>query len=312
MNPRRGGWLIFVTLLAAVLASVVHLPASVPDWVGHFRPDWIVAVMFYWSFAASERTGLVEAWLLGFVVDVLVGDPLGLNGACMAGAVFSGHVLHERIRLYLVLQRAGVALGGPALGGPRARGGAGACAWHHAVAVVPRRAWRHRALVPALGAGARGAQKTVSRAMSVPIVVLASASARRRALMRQAGFEFRVLPADIDETPHPGEEPCELVLRLAAEKAQTVAGKLPTVAWAVVGADTVVVSPDGELFGKPRGREDFLAMFRALRGRSHRVLTGVAVVAGGRCRAALAQADVTLRDASEEEMAAYWAQRRAA
>ena len=143
--------------------------------------------------------------------------------------------------------------------------------------------------------------------MSVPIVVLASASARRRALMRQAGFEFRVLPADIDETPRPGEEPCELVLRLAAEKAQTVAGKLPTVAWAVVGADTVVVSPDGELFGKPRGREDFLAMFRALRGRSHRVLTGVAVVAGGRCRAALAQADVTLRDASEEEMAAYWA-----
>ena len=110
MNPRRGGWLIFATLLVAMLASVVHLPAAVPDWIGHLRPDWIIAVLFYWSFAASERTGLVEAWLLGFVVDVLVGDPLGLNGACMAGAVFSGHILHERIRLYSVVQRAGVAL----------------------------------------------------------------------------------------------------------------------------------------------------------------------------------------------------------
>ena len=109
MNPRRGGWLIFVTLLVAMLASVVHLPAAVPDWVGHLRPDWIVAVLFYWGFAASERTGLVEAWLLGFAVDVLVGDPLGLNGACMATAVFSGHMLHERIRLYSALQRAGVA-----------------------------------------------------------------------------------------------------------------------------------------------------------------------------------------------------------
>ena len=110
MNPRRGGWLIFATLLVAMLASIVHLPAAVPDWIGHLRPDWMVAVLFYWSFAASERTGLVEAWLLGFVVDVLVGDPLGLNGACMAATVFSGHILHERIRLYSALQRASVAL----------------------------------------------------------------------------------------------------------------------------------------------------------------------------------------------------------
>lgn len=93
-----------------MLASVMHLPASVPAWTGHLRPDWMIAVLFYWSFAAYERTGVVEAWLLGLVVDVLVGDPLGLNGACMAGAVFSGHILHERMRLYTMPQRAGVAL----------------------------------------------------------------------------------------------------------------------------------------------------------------------------------------------------------
>ena len=143
-------------------------------------------------------------------------------------------------------------------------------------------------------------------------IVLASASARRRDLMRQAGFRFRVLPADIDETPHPGETPDDLVLRLARAKARAVAGGLaPTDGReshaVVVGADTVVVSPDGDVFGKPTGRSDFLAMFRALSGRRHQVLTGVAVIAGARCGIALAKASVTLRDVPEAEMAAYWA-----
>lgn len=130
--------------------------------------------------------------------------------------------------------------------------------------------------------------------------------------MRQAGFDFRVSPANIDETPQPGETPCDLVLRLALGKARAVAGAVaspvggdPRVV--VVGADTVVVSPDGQVFGKPTGRDDFLSMFRSLAGRRHRVLTGVAVVAGGCCRTTLAEAGVTLRDVPESEMAAYWA-----
>ena len=142
-------------------------------------------------------------------------------------------------------------------------------------------------------------------------IVLASASARRRDLMRQAGFDFRVSPANIDETPHPGETPCELVLRLAREKARAVASEAGCPgrddAQVVVGADTIVVSPDGDVFGKPAGRDDFLAMLRALSGRRHQVLTGVAVVAGERCRTALVQAGVTLREVPEAEMAAYWA-----
>ena len=129
--------------------------------------------------------------------------------------------------------------------------------------------------------------------------------------MRQAGFDFRILPANIDETPRPGETPCDLVLRLALDKARAVAGAAAGVGGrdraVVVGADTVVVSPAGDVFGKPTGQDDFLAMFRALAGRSHQVLTGVAVVAGHRCRTALAQARVTLRDVPESEMAAYWA-----
>ena len=142
-------------------------------------------------------------------------------------------------------------------------------------------------------------------------IVLASASARRRDLMRQAGFDFRVSPANIDETRRPGETPCDLVLRLALGKARAVASGLGCPAAddrrvVVVGADTVVVSADGHVFGKPTGRDDFLSMFRILAGHRHQVLTGVAVVAGGRSRTALAEAGVTLRDVPEPEMAAYW------
>ncbi|MDE0692949.1 MAG: Maf family protein [Gammaproteobacteria bacterium] len=143
-------------------------------------------------------------------------------------------------------------------------------------------------------------------------IVLASASARRRDLMRQAGFDFRISPANIDESPHPGETPSDLVLRLALGKARAVAGEAACSAQddrrvVVVGADTVVVSSSGDVFGKPTGRDDFLTMFRALAGGCHRVLTGVAVVAGERSRTALAEAHVTLRDVPEAEMSAYWA-----
>lgn len=142
-------------------------------------------------------------------------------------------------------------------------------------------------------------------------IVLASASARRRDLMRQAGFDFRIAPANIDETRRPGETPRDLVLRLALGKARAVAAEAGCPVAdnrrvVVVAADTVVVSPDGDVFGKPAGRDDFLAMFHTLAGRRHQVLTGVAVVAEERCRTALAEARVTLRDVSEPEMTAYW------
>ena len=129
--------------------------------------------------------------------------------------------------------------------------------------------------------------------------------------MRQAGFDFRILPANIDETRRPGETPRDLVLRLALGKARAVASKVACPVGGgrvvVVGADTVVVSADGDVFGKPTGRDDFLAMFRILAGGRHRVLTGVAVVAEGRSRTTLAEAGVALRDVPEPEMAAYWA-----
>ena len=102
------------------------------------------------------------------------------------------------------------------------------------------------------------------------------------------------------------------MLRLALAKAGAVARGLAATEEdqahaVVVGADTIVVSPDGDVFGKPTGRADFLAMLRALSGRRHQVLTGVAVIAGARRATALAAAAVTLGDVRESDTAAYWA-----
>lgn len=139
-------------------------------------------------------------------------------------------------------------------------------------------------------------------------LVLASRSPRRRDLLRQIGLDFEIRPAGVDETPLPGEAPDAMVRRLAMAKAAAVAREVPDAA--VLGADTIVVSPaeDGRrVFGKPRDRRHFEAMFDALAGRRHQVLTAVALIAGGRTRTRLASARVTFRDIGKAEMNAYWA-----
>jgi septum formation protein len=111
-------------------------------------------------------------------------------------------------------------------------------------------------------------------------VVLASASPRRRELLRRLIPDFEVIPSDIDEQLEPGPL-TEAVAHLAEVKARAVAaGRSDGI---VLGADTMVVI-DGDALGKPADRNDAVAMLRRLRGRSHDVLTGVAVidVAGGR------------------------------
>ena len=108
----------------------------------------------------------------------------------------------------------------------------------------------------------------------VPIV-LASASPRRAELLHQIGVDFIAVPAEIDESYREGEDPAAHALRLAAGKARTVAGQVHE--GIVIGADTVVVV-DGTVLGKPTDREDAAAMLRWLSGRSHKVLTGLALV----------------------------------
>lgn len=107
---------------------------------------------------------------------------------------------------------------------------------------------------------------------NVPLV-LASGSARRAELLTSAGLQYQLRPADIDETSIEGEAPVDYVKRLATTKALAVArpGEL------VVGADTSVVI-DAKILGKPSDAQDATAMLELLSGRSHEVLTGMALV----------------------------------
>jgi septum formation protein len=107
---------------------------------------------------------------------------------------------------------------------------------------------------------------------------LASASPRRRELLRQIGIDPVLMPARVDEQPAAGETPREVVRRLAEAKARHAAGRLdPSAHGVLLAADTAVVV-DGACLGKPANRDDAAAMLWRLRGREHEVMTGVFVM----------------------------------
>ena len=125
--------------------------------------------------------------------------------------------------------------------------------------------------------------------------MLASSSPRRLDLLRSVGVEPEVRPADLDETPHDGEEPAAYVARLARGKAASVAGPGEV----VVAADTTVVI-DGRIIGKPADRAEALDSLRALSGRTHTVYTGVAVLSDAGFADVTVTSEVTFVKASEE------------
>jgi septum formation protein len=138
-------------------------------------------------------------------------------------------------------------------------------------------------------------------------LILASASPRRRELLTQAGYRFEVEPSSIPETLRPGEDAIRFVTRLAREKAEEVfARQQPSTAPVMVlGADTVVVC-DGEIMGKPADAADAQRMLLLLSGRTHQVVTGVAVVWGaGAAEVAAEVTQVTMQTLAAEEIAAY-------
>lgn len=136
------------------------------------------------------------------------------------------------------------------------------------------------------------------------VLVLASASPRRQALLRRLGPPFRVLPAHVDETVRAGETPEAYALRLAAEKARHSPVESPEAV--VLGADTIVVL-DGEVIGKPADAAEATDFLQRLRDRRHTVVTAVAVLdrTTGRLEADLARTTVHMRDYADAEIAAY-------
>lgn len=137
------------------------------------------------------------------------------------------------------------------------------------------------------------------------MLVLASESPRREELLRLLGIPFRVEPARIDEARRDAEPASALVVRLASAKAERVAARQPVDA-VVIGADTVVVVDD-EVLGKPIDDGDARHMLSRLSGRSHRVVTGMAVVAAGRIVTAIEETTVTFCVLSEDDLDWYLA-----
>jgi septum formation protein len=140
--------------------------------------------------------------------------------------------------------------------------------------------------------------------MRYPPLVLASASPRRRELLVQAGFRFEVQVSSVAESRRPDEDAIRFATRLAREKAEDVfARRAPGVI--VLGADTVVLC-DGEVMGKPADAADATRMLLRLSGRTHQVVTGVAVVWGpGSAEVAAELTHVTMRTISPQEVADY-------
>ena len=147
------------------------------------------------------------------------------------------------------------------------------------------------------------------------MLVLASASPRRSELLTQAGYRFRVHPAHIPEDPLPGEDPIVYVTRLAREKAEAVYRELTAggdskeeradgQSLAVLGADTTVTL-DNTILGKPVDASDAARMLRMLSGRTHRVITSVALVTAAGVEVAAEATAVRFLTLSDAEIADY-------
>lgn len=136
------------------------------------------------------------------------------------------------------------------------------------------------------------------------MIILASASPRRRELLRQIGVEFRAVAADIEEIPLADEQPAEFVLRMAREKALEVirleGDRIP-----VLGSDTAVILDD-RILGKPADRNEAAEMLRSLSEKTHRVFSAVAVaVNASETHTALNITEVTFSTLEPEWIEAY-------
>lgn len=136
------------------------------------------------------------------------------------------------------------------------------------------------------------------------MIVLASSSPRRRELLQQIGLEFEVRAFEIDETPHLHEAPADYVVRLAIQKAKTAITNLPADT-IVIAADTTVTI-DGQILGKPGSQAEAFAMWQRLSGRTHFVMTGVAVARNERVLHRRVTTEVHFSYMTVTDMQNYW------
>ena len=135
-------------------------------------------------------------------------------------------------------------------------------------------------------------------------LILASASPRRKELLRVVGLNFEVMPSGVDEVFLKGDTPREHVLRLSEEKALSIASRNPD-AW-VLGVDTIVII-NGEILGKPLAADEAREMLCKLSGRKHKVITGFCIAgkdANVMVRSAV-ESSVVFKEVPEDEIEWY-------
>ena len=98
----HNGIIIVLTLLIALIASITPLPLSIDA----FRPDWVLVVLLYWCLALPAKVNVISAWLMGFLLDVLLGSVLGVHAAAMALTVYIVAENFQKIRNFSVWQQA--------------------------------------------------------------------------------------------------------------------------------------------------------------------------------------------------------------
>jgi septum formation protein len=135
-------------------------------------------------------------------------------------------------------------------------------------------------------------------------IILASASPRRVALLKQIGIDCIVMPADIDESALANESPSAYVLRLAAQKAQAIVHKSPNASLPILAADTTVALGNA-ILGKPENDADAFNMLKQLSGSTHQVHTAIAVAFNGKVETALNSTQVEIMPLTDAMIRAY-------
>jgi len=101
MTQPRGGFVIYVSFLVALMLSALPLPEDLQWW----RPEWVLLVLLYWIVALPTRIGLGTAWVLGILLDVLEGSLLGLNALALTIVAYIMILVYQRVRMFSWLQQ---------------------------------------------------------------------------------------------------------------------------------------------------------------------------------------------------------------
>ena len=103
-----GPVIIVLTFLVAMILSVIQIPDGVPAELGYVRPDWVALVLIYWVIALPHRVGVVTAWAVGLIMDILIGSLIGQHALGYIIIVYIAASLYQRLRMFSVWQQAAV------------------------------------------------------------------------------------------------------------------------------------------------------------------------------------------------------------